>query len=799
MTEILKKEFSRKSFVKGGGAMIVGFSLAGAGLTGKAQAATVLDQNQLDSWISIHSDNTASIKSGLMEFGQGSSTGLLQIAGEELDMDISQLRFIQFDTDLTPVSGNIGASATIRAKQGPKVRAAAVTARQVLLGLASTTLGVPVANLTVKSGVVTGGGRSVTYGDVIGDKLFNVTFPASYAMTSTPSSHVADFQVGLLAGQAPAKPVSTYMLVGTRVPRIDIPDMVVGRNVYMQNVRVPGMLHGRVVRPRGQGAHGSGAPIISIDESSIKKIPNVQIVRKGDFLAVVAPKEYDAIQAAAQLKVQWRDSPVLPSSGNLWKSMRDLDSAGKATAYRRLDVGNIDAALASAAHVVSQTYAYPYNAHGGIGPQGVIADVKPTSAVLLTGTENPTSLLPMLARVLGLPQSAIRLKFFPGTVAFGNDAPYEDAAVSAAVMSQIVGKPVRLQYMRWEEHGWDRYSPAQTMDIRGGVDANGKLVGLDYTVLVHPHASAIWTTEQLLGAQAGQGVPNPNPNSGYTGRTGDVLGEVSATPQYHQPNLRLTLKSLPLVDYYLPTGCMRACQANQTLFGVEQMIDELAYAARMDPYLFRIQNITKGQDPNPNLSAPEYPSPGSGERWAAVLHAAAQAAHWQPRVAASNLSKAAVVTGRGIAVSAGDAPDTRGAVLAEIEVNKKTGKIAVKQLYVALDAGLIINPELVENQIIGGAIHGVSRTFEEVRFSKSRVTSLDWVTYPILRFKDSPKVTAIILNRPEWQPRGVGEETHPQPSTAIANAFFDATGVRIREAPLTPARVRAVLKAAGAA
>jgi nicotinate dehydrogenase subunit B len=386
-------------------------------------------------------------------------------------------------------------------------------------------------------------------------------------------------------------------------------------------------------------------------------------------------------------------------------------------------------------------------------------------------------------------------------VAYGNDAPYEDAALSAAIMSQSVGKPVRLQFMRWDEHGWDSYSPAQLMDVRGGVDANGKLVGLDYTVLVHPHANSnTQTAEELLGAPVSSTVPNPSGLVGYSGRTGDVLGEVSATPQYNQPNLRLTLKSLPLLNHYLSTGCMRACQAPQAAFAVEQMIDELAHAANMDPYQFRVQNITNGNDPNPNVNAPEFPATDSSrDRWLGVLNAAAQAANWQPKVAASNLSNDTVVTGRGIAMSAGDAPDTRAAVIADIEVNKKTGKIVVKHIYVAQDSGLLINPGLVENQMSGAVVHGTSRAFEELRFNTNHVTGIDWVTYPILRFKDAPNVTTIVVNRPEIQPRGVGEEAHPQPPAAIANAFFDATGVRIRTAPMSPPRVRAALKAAGVA
>jgi CO/xanthine dehydrogenase Mo-binding subunit len=320
-------------------------------------------------------------------------------------------------------------------------------------------------------------------------------------------------------------------------------------------------------------------------------------------------------------------------------------------------------------------------------------------------------------------------------------------------------------------------------------------------VLVHPHANSnTQTAEELLGARVSSTVPNPSGLVGYGGRTGDVLGEISATPQYNQPNLRLTLKSLPLLNHYLSTGCMRACQAPQAAFAVEQMIDELAHAANMDPYAFRVQNITNGNDPNPNINAPEFPpSDSSRDRWLGVLNAAAQAANWQPKVAASNLSNDTVVTGRGIAMSAGDAPDTRAAVIADIEVNKKTGKIVVKHIYVAQDSGLLINPGLVENQMIGAVVHGTSRAFEELRFNKKHVTGIDWVTYPILRFKDAPNVTPIVVNRPEIQPRGVGEEAHPQPPAAIANAFFDATGVRMREAPMTPARVRATLKAAGVA
>ena len=343
MTEMLNKEFSRTSFVKGGGALIIGFSVLGSALAGKASAAdspyasNPIDQFAIDSWITIHADNTATIKTGGIKQGTGSDTALLMIAGEELDMDMSQLEFVIADTNVTPNTGpHFGSNTIINAGAG--VRAAAASAKQVLLGLASNQLGVSTSQLSVDKGVVTGGGKSVTYGQLLGSKLFNVSMPASWSMNPTPNTTGGAFNgprpgvpgQGIQAGQAPAKPVSQYKLVGTSPPRIEIPAIVTGSEVYIQNIRVPGMLHGRVVRPRGQTVYGFGAPIVSVDESSIRHIPGAQVVRKGDFLGVVAPQEYDAIQAAALLKVKWADPPaVLPGGGNEFAQMRALDRAGK--------------------------------------------------------------------------------------------------------------------------------------------------------------------------------------------------------------------------------------------------------------------------------------------------------------------------------------------------------------------------------------------------------------------------------------------------------------------------------------
>jgi len=631
---------------------------------------------------------------------------------------------------------------------GPPLRAAAATAKVALLKLASTSLGVPAGSLSVKDGVVSGGGRSISYGELVGGKLLNATI--------SPAT--------LNPGVAPAKPVSQYTVFGTRVPRVDIPDKITGKYTYVHHIRIPGMLHGRWVRPRGQGAYGTGAKIVSVDESSIKHLPGVRIVRRGDFLGVVAEQEYDAIQAAAQLKVQWKETPVLPSTGNLWKQMREHDSAGKAAARVSLNTGNVETGLRSAAKTISQTYRYHYNGHAVIGPSAAVADVRPDHAVVYTSTQKLPSMVTELADTLKLDPRQVRVYFYEGASSFGAAQTRYDISQAAAVMSQLAGKPVRLQLMRWDEHGWDQFGPAQLMDVRGGIDASGKIVALDYTVLSQP-STDFDTTLDLIG--------EPYPTPGTASPRNEAVGEA-----YNIANKRTIGKTVPVFEGYLKRGNLRNPQGPQTAFAAEQMIDELAYAANMDPLEFRRQNITD-------------------QRYLGALNAAAQAANWQPRVAASNVSDANVVTGRGFGFGRHGGAGMAASVV-EIELNKKTGKIVVKHLTTAMDAGLAVNPGLIENQMSGAGIMAVSRALHEVvSFNKTNVTALDWVTYPILRFKEAPKVTTVVVSRPEFPPLGAGEPPHQPIPPAIANAFFDATGVRIREAPMTPGRVRAVLAAAG--
>jgi nicotinate dehydrogenase subunit B len=799
-----EKEFSRKSFIKGTGALVVGFSLTGAGLAGKARAAGEdpfassgsPDLGQVDSWLTIHPDNTVSLRTGLHEVGGGSSTAMLMIAAEELDVDLTQMQLARLDTNVTPDQGETSGSNGTR-NQGAQVRTAAAAAKNALLNLAAASLGVPISSLTVNKGVVSGGGKSITYGQLLGDKLFNVRIPGGAPTTQFNPTQPGATSIN--AGGAGAKPISQYKLVGTRVPRVDIPDIVTGKFTYVQNIRVPGMLHGRVVRPRGQGAFGLGTdtPILSVDESSIKHIPNVQIVRLRNFLGVVAAEEYAAIQAAAQLKVKWADPPPLPGNGNLFKQMRDQDSQGLVQTSvdssietihgLPITAGDVDGALKSAATVLAQTYTFAQNDTVPIGPMCSVADVTPSGATVFSNSyymyQTRQWVKNVLDVVLGsktLPLNRIRVYRYEGSGEYGGRFTGYDASESAAIMSAIVGKPVRVQLMRWDQNGWNNGWVAHMFDMRAGMDSNGKLVAVEHADFLTPTSHEMPAEQQISGKTTIDG-------KGYS------PGTISSGLQYGIPNRRAIRKDLPLINYYFPHHVSRSPYRVQAAFAVEQLVDELAHIAKMDPYQFRLQNIaTTATDPQ--------------QRWRNVLTSVAKLANWQPRPAASNLSDATIVTGRGIGF--GFDHGTPSAAIAEIEVNKKTGKITAKQIYCCVEPGFAINPAGLQNNAEGEIVQVTSRVLvEQTQFNKQRITSLDWVSYPILRFKDAPQVTVQVLSRTDIpagngsgsESGGGGESSGSPTAAAIANAFFDATGVRMRSTPMNPARVRATLKAAGVA
>ena len=742
LTELIDgAEFSRETFLKGGGALIVGFSLVGSALAGTAKAATARtaagppNAALIDSWLAINADNTATIYMGKIEI-TGAPTGLLMIAAEELDLTIKQVKLGAWNTDVSPNQGTTAGSNSISAG-GPQVRQAAAEARAVLLGLAAKHLGAPLSQLSVRAGVVSvasDASRKVTYGALLGGKTF-----------AAPNT-----------GRAPLKPVSQYRLVGKHVLRKDTPAKVTGSHPYVHQLRIPGMLHGRVVRPRGQGPYSVIDKPLSVDESSIKSIKGAKVVRKGDFIGVVAANEQDAIQAATQLKVRWSESKTMPGSGNLWKHFREVTSPERLARNN----GSIDSGLRAAAHSREASYSVSYQAHASFGPSCGLADVKSDGARVWGASQNIYSLRTSTANLLGMPAERITVNFAEGAGCYGRNLQ-DDAALAAALMSQLAGKPVRVQLTRDQEHGWEFYGPATLVDIRGAVDANGKITAYDYLSYQQP-----WVFNEATEYMAGR----PLSLGGFGGADLENAGN-----QYRITNHRVLGKSIPNDSQLPKVAYLRAPAAPQALFASEQMIDELAYAAAMDPVAFRKLNI-------------------ENFRWETVLEKAAEAARWEPRRAATKISAGRVKKGRGIAI--GGFASTFVGIVAEIDVDTVTGKIRTNHVYAAQDCGLIINPNTVEQQVEGCVIQGVSRALiEEVKFSKSRVTTLDWESYPILRYKDAPEITTVLVNRPDQRSSGSGEPATAPVAAAIANAFFDATGKRIRTMPMTPARVREVLKA----
>jgi CO/xanthine dehydrogenase Mo-binding subunit len=819
---IPEKEFSRKTLLKGGGALIVGFSALGA-TAGKASAANAAvpfskrtpadflpDQTQIDSWITVNADNTITVTHGETELGHGTPTGILMIVAEEMNADFSQMKFAHVESWLQAVGGGNGSSGI--SARSTTIRAAAALAKTTLLGLASAQLGVPVANLSVASGVVSGGGRTVTYGALLGGKLFSTQMTA--ANTGSPASPPANSP-----GIGNTKPVSQYGVVGKAFPRIDIPAKVAGTYTYIQNVRIPGMLHARIVRPRGSGANTvENANVLSVDPTSIAHIPGAQIVQINNFLAVVAPLEYDAIQAAAQLKVTWQTQQGFPQpSGNYWSWLRTAGDTNTVTParYTANSGPSVDTALAGAAKTVTATYRYHYNGFMEIGPHCACADMNPdgSGGTVYEASQSINGLPAQIQAVLaGLPNSKwvntppanIRIVWYEGASSFGGGLAGtggNEPGEIAAVISATIGKPVRMQLMRWDMHGWDHYGMANMFDVTMGADATGRIVAANWQTYGQVQSNIDETRREL-----GQVTWPTTPGAGGIAPSDSSVYAVTSYGAAYQYPRRVLAKSQPLYGGALKCNFLRAPSAPQSFFASEQIVDELAHASNMDPVAFRRLNIDG--------------TTTAGARWLAVMDAATIAAGWKAKVSASNLQSGDIVSGRGFGF--GTYASSQVAIVADVKVNRKTGKIMPQHLFIAQNNGITMGPQLVGNQMSGAAIMGLSRAMmEQVTWNKERVTSLDWVTYPILRFKDHPSVTLVNVHPGQyvtivpgaldtdvtagntqafnegWTVTGSGEPPTAAIGSSIANAVFDATGVRVRQSPLTLANVRGAFKAAG--
>ena len=749
---------TRRAFLVRSGAIVIGFTLLG-GKAGRALAETSghvashadeADQairlgqtttgaTQLDSWLSIDRNGDVTIFSGKVELGTGVRTALGQIAAEELDLPFERVALIQGDTARTPDEGYTAGSQTIQAG-GVNVRKAAATARQVLINLAATRLNVPSDQLNLANGVISSIadlGRTVSYADLVGDQRLALPIDDN-VVTKDPS---------------------LYTVVGLPIQRVDLPPKVTGGVTYVQDLRLPGMLHARVVHPSGVNAR-----LAQVDESSITGLPGVlKIVRNGSFLAVVAEREEQAIKAASQLQVTWDPGPALPSEDTLSAYLLAQQTQDKVLA----DTGDPEEVLQSNPNVLQATYTQPYQLHASIAPSCAVADVTDGQYRIYSSTQGVYQLRGAIAQLLNTGSDHVRVVYMESAGCYGDNGA-DHAAGEAALLAQAMGRPVRVQWMRQDEHAWEPKGPAMVMQVRGAVNVTGTVVGWDYQVWTPTH------TTRAAG-QAGNLLPGrlmdpPAP----VATSANFGGDVNAMTNYGLGANRVTAHSLPLSASPLRPSALRSLGAMANTFANESFMDELAASAGADPLEFRLRHLN---DP----------------RAAAVLQAAADQFSWQARTAPSQSG-----SGQGLAFVRYVNALTYVATMVDLSVDPQSGQVTLGRVVVAHDCGLIINPDGLKNQIEGNVIQSASRAIlEQVTFDTSKITSVDWRTYPIFRFDAVPKIDIVLVNHPDQPAWGAGECATLTTGAAIANAIFWATGARVRDVPLTPARVLSALAHAG--
>jgi CO/xanthine dehydrogenase Mo-binding subunit len=754
-------ELSRRQFLRGAGALIVSFNLfPPARELLAAQFVTLpsgdIDPESLDSWLAISPDGTVTFYTSKVEIGTGTITALAQIAAEELDVAFDKVKMVYGDTSKTIEQGSTVGSRSIE-RAGPQLRQAAAAARKELLKLASARLGAPVEKLTVQNGVVGVIGdatKKVSYGQLIGGKRFNVKITATGA---GPNMKVAP--------EVKAKDPKDYKIVGQPVKRMDLPGKLTGEYVYAHDVRVPGMLHGRVVRPPVVNTEP-----VNIDESSVRRIPGfVKVVREGTFVGVVAKTQWAAIKAAEALKVTWA-APATKLPANPDALFAYLKNTKPARTMKPVDKGNPAEAFGQAKKTYQASYRWPFQMHGMIGPSCAVADVKGDKATIWSGPQGPFRTRATVATILKIPEQNVRVIYHEASGSYGRMST-DDGAEDAALLSRGAGAPVRVQWSRQDEHGWEPKGPAQLDEVKAGVDDEGKLVAWDFVDYSQP-----WTasggTPLLASLQVGIKPTGPG-NSNGTQSGGEI---------YTVPNQKIVMNH---INWHFPepiplrTSNLRAPGDPARCFASECFLDEIAADLGVDPVEFRLRHAAE-------------------PRGADCLKAAAEKAQWQKRPSRAPAQSGNIARGRGIAIAR--RAGAYAAAVAEVEVNKTSGQVAVKRIVCSHDCGLIVNPDGVKNQIEGNVLQGVSRAlFEEVTFDANGVTSLDWQSYPILKFPDVPEIEIALINRPEMPALGAGEPSINPLAAAIGNAIFDATGARLREAPFTPRRVLAALKGTSSA
>jgi CO/xanthine dehydrogenase Mo-binding subunit len=764
---------SRRRFLHGSGAMVVAFAAARhAGLDSlvSAQGINGRSATALDAWIAITADSRVLAYTGKCELGQGLYTAQVQLVAEELDVPLSRVVLTMCDTSTTPDQGTTSGAQSHPANfNRANLALACATAREALVRLGADRLGVPAAAVATADGTVfvtASPSRRVPYGDLVGGRKFMLNLDAA----------------------ARRKPPADWKVLGTPVPRLDLPAMVTAQLEYVHNVRVPGMLHGRVVRPPGVGA-----TLVGVDDASVRGMAGlVRVVVRKNFVGVVAEKPFQAIQIAEKLRVSWAPGPAIPSQAAYYDHLR-RDRASRDTYL--LDSGDVEQLLRGARTVVSATYLHPFHMHGSVGSSCAVADVQPGQATLWSATQAVYPMRDTAAQLLGLPPTDVRVIFTRGSGCYGINGA-DTVTYDAALLSQAVGRPVRVQLTRRDEMAWENFGNAFVIDQRAGLDASGTIVAWDYEA---------WSP--ALGGRPGYDSPG-NVVTGFLAG----FAPAASTPRTPAPapntplnnNLNTapsyvagcvggvcrgtgTVKSERVLSHRTVspffTGPLRAPERFQNTFAHESFMDEIAAAATADPVAFRLRHL-------------------GDERLRSVVRAAADAARWDarpsPRAGGSPTGRA---RGRGISCVLYEGDNGYVAIVAQVEVDQEAGTITVTRLVGAQDCGPISNPDGVKNQFEGGALHGMSRAlFEEVTWSDQRVTSIDWRTYRTFAVGTrTPAIEAVLVHQPSAPANGAGETAITVVAAAIGNAVFDATGARLREIPFTPARVRAALSSRGTA
>jgi nicotinate dehydrogenase subunit B len=729
--------FSRRTLLKGG-AVIVGFTLAGSPTSALAQAVTTvprrLDAREVDAFLAVNGDGTVTLYCGKVDLGQGLRIAIPQIAAEELGIAIEKIKYVEGDTALTPNQGRTSGSTGIQ-RGGMQIRQAAATARKAMIDLAAQRLNLKPEDLVTADGEVRpkAGGAGIGFASLLGDHQFNLK----------------------LDPNAPLKDPASYTIVGKSLPRPDVAAKCLGTATYVQDFALPGMQHARVIRPPA-----IGATLVSVDEDSVKSLAGVKVVRINNFLAVVADDEWTTVRAARQLRAQWSEAAALPAQDKLVETLRNAPGITDQTLVTK---GAPVAPPPQNVKTLSASYFWPMQSHASLGPSCAVADVRADEATVWTASQGMHDNRVTFARFLGLPEDKVRLIYLEGSGCYGMNG-HEDAAADAAIVSRAVGRPVRVQWSRADEHGWDPKGPPQLLDISGTVDADGRI--LDWrTEMWIPQTTKGLLNIPLLGPQAA-GLDNiVGLNPGLISQNGD--------PPYAADHVEVIvhwlketpLRPAPLRSPGKPANC----------FAVESFADELAAAAGIDPIAFRLRGLE-----NP--------------RGIEVIKRVAAMMKWQTRPSPGPGASAAIARGRGMSYVHYKHAETLVAMGIEVAVERASGAIKVERVFCAHDCGQIINPDGARAQIEGGILQTLSRVLrEEVKFDRSRVSSVDWSSYPILRFSDLPKLEIDLVDRPHEPPLGAGEASCAAVGAALGNAVFDATGVRLRTVPFTPERVKAAL------